>query len=108
MREKISDFKHNKSEPQKKDMILEKLPENILKIRDNGWYFIRGISRGKRVCHYFFDDKIIHNIYTKYGENSITTIRSCPDISKAKPCGVCLQILTAWQKVGLENRTFEK
>jgi len=83
--------------------------ENMLRVHDNGWYFIRGISKGKRTCHYFFNDKIIHNIYVRGGgfDTKFTTMRVCYDISKAKPCKICLQIMTAWQKVGLENRDNE-
>jgi len=79
---------------------------NQMKIYDDGWYFIRGISSGKRVCHYFFNDKIIHDIFVRgcSNETKFTIMRSCPDISKAKPCKICLSIIVAWQKVGLENR----
>jgi len=74
-----------------------------LKIYDNGWFRLTGLCRnGKKTAHYFFNDKPIHVLKTGLFKEE-------PDLTKryshnGYQCKICLNILQAYSKIGLENR----
>jgi len=76
---------------------------SFVRIYDNGWYYIIGIKTKRCNCHYFFNDKPIHDL--KQG-NYITDYsrRYAVEDKDRRSCGRCLAILQAYRSIGLENR----
>jgi len=76
-----------------------------MRIYDDGWYVIQGIkSRKVCNCHYFFKDKPIHNIRNHSFEIDLSIRHAISENEENRPCKVCLDILRAYSKIGLENR----
>jgi len=72
-------------------------------IYDNGWFRVMGLSRnGKKHAHYFFNDKPIHSLKTGLFKEEADYSKRYS--SNDKKCKKCLTILTAYLKIGLENR----
>jgi len=74
-------------------------------IYDDGWFRISGVNRcGKKSSHYFFKDEPIHVLSSgMYKEKVDYTKRQS---NNSRKCKVCLNILTAYSNIGLENRCY--
>jgi len=84
-------------------MTLKTKSNSFVRIYDNGWYFITGIKTRSCNCHYFYNDKPIHDL--KQG-NYITDYSRRHIVYEAnrRPCKTCINILKSYSKIGLENR----
>jgi len=72
-------------------------------IYDNGWFRVSGNNKcGRRTSHYFLDDQPLHAISSGLYKETIDI--SQRHLSEGRKCKTCLGILTAYSKIGIENR----
>jgi len=71
---------------------------------DDGWFRISGMSTNSRkMAHYFFKDNPLHVLKNGLFKESVDYNKR--HSHNGRKCKLCLNIIEAYSKIGLENRS---